>query len=311
MNKSYLKVCGNHNVFFETYGNPKGIPVVFLHGGPGSGFSDSSKVFFDKNRCFVTFIDQRGCGNSTPNGSVFNNTTQNLTEDIELIRKHLKIESWVLFGGSWGSTLALYYASKYPEQVKSLILRGIFLGTKHEINYFVNDMGKKFFPKVYYDFIKIVPSGKNILSHYHEAVFNFEEKKTYDAIRRWQNLEEAAIKMSEEGFSSVDFKVQKISPDAKRKELNRMRVHLHYLINDCFLYQNEILESCSTLIDKSVRIIQGDLDPICPKENAFKLHNSLKNSKIEIIQNAGHNAFCPKIKSALIKTIDEELEKIS
>ena len=204
--------------------------------------------------------------------------------------------------------MALYYASKYPEQVKSLILRGIFLGTKHEINWFVNDMGKKFFPEVYYDFVKIVPSGKNILSNYHEAVFNFEEKKTYDAIRRWQNLEEAAIKMSEEGITGTSSNMQIGTADTRQKDLNRMRVHLHYLVNGCFLNHNEILDRCSSLTKKNVRIIQGDLDPICPKENALKLHNSLKNSTIKIIRNAGHNAFCPSIKSALVEAIEEELE---
>ena len=151
----FLKVDETHKIAYETIGSRQGIPLVFLHGGPGSGYSEASKSFFDTNLWFATFIDQRGCGKSTPNGCVVNNTTDDLILDIEKIRKKIGVDRWVIFGGSWGSTLALKYTMTFPEKVHALILRGVFLGTKEEIDWFVNDMGKQKFPNTFADLHKL------------------------------------------------------------------------------------------------------------------------------------------------------------
>ena len=306
----FLKVDVTHKIAFETIGSRQGIPVVFLHGGPGSGYSEASKSFFDTNRWFATFIDQRGCGKSIPNGCVVDNTTDDLVLDIEKIRKKIGLDKWVIFGGSWGSTLALKYAMNFPEKVHALILRGVFLGTKKEIDWFVNDMGRQKFPNTFADLHKIVPKDMNILEYYHNTIFGEDRIKSIDATQRWVNLERAGIQLSEENLrlkgSAPEQTVKKEVTISEVKALNRMRIHLHYLKNNCFLRDDELIQNCNILGEKKVIIIQGSEDPICPKKNALKLHSHLKNSEIELIKNSGHDAFSPKLKSAL----KDALEKV-
>ena len=305
----FLKVDETHKIAFETIGSRQGIPVVFLHGGPGSGYSEASKSFFDTNLWFATFIDQRGCGKSTPNGCVVNNTTDDLILDIEKIRKIIGLDRWVIFGGSWGSTLALKYAMTFPEKVRALILRGIFLGTKEEIDWFVNDMGKQKFPNTFADLHRIVPKDMNVLEYYHDTIFGENRIKSVDAIKRWENLERAGMELSEENLKLIGSNLQKIAKEERTisdvKGLNRMRIHLHYLKNNCFLNDAELINNCSILEEKKVFIIQGSDDPICPKKNALKLHSHLKNSEIELVKNAGHDAFSPKLKNALTNALEK------
>ena len=306
----FLEVDKTHKIAYETIGSRQGIPVVFLHGGPGSGYSEASKSFFSTNYWFATFIDQRGCGKSIPNGCVVDNTTDDLILDIEKIRKKIGVDKWVIFGGSWGSTLALKYTMNFPEKVHALILRGVFLGTKEEIDWFINDMGMQNFPNTFADLRKIVPKDMNILEHYHSTIFGKDRIKSLDATERWENLERAGMQLSEENLklkgSAPQQTAKKEATISEVRALNRMRIHLHYLKNNCFLQDNELINNCSILGEKKVFIIQGSDDPICPKKNALKLHSHLKNSEIELIKNTGHDAFSPKLKSAL----KDALEKV-
>ena len=175
INKNYIETTDGHSIYFENNGNNKGLPVVFLHGGPGSGCSESSREFFDPSKWYSTFFDQRGCGLSKPSGEIKNNNTNLLVEDIENIRLKLKIKKWVVFGGSWGSTLALKYAFHYPESVSALILRGIFLATNHEIEWFLFGL-KRFISEQWYEFVEGIEFDyldcSAIINHYHEAVFS-------------------------------------------------------------------------------------------------------------------------------------------
>ena len=305
----FLEVDETHKIAYETIGSRQGIPVVFLHGGPGSGYSEASKSFFSANHWFTTFIDQRGCGKSLPNGCVVNNTTDDLVLDIEKIRIKIGVDKWVIFGGSWGSTLALKYTMTFPEKVHALILRGVFLGTKEEIDWFVNDMGMQNFPKTFADLQRIVPKDMNILEYYHNTIFGKDRTKSFDATERWENLERAGIQLSEENIklkgANAQHTVKKEGTISEIKALNRMRIHLHYLKNNCFLQDGELINNCGILGEKKVFIIQGSDDPICPKKNALKLHSHLKNSEIELIKNTGHDAFSPQLKSALIDALEK------
>jgi len=305
----FLKVDKIHKIAYETIGSRQGIPVVFLHGGPGSGYSEASKSFFDANLWFATFIDQRGCGRSTPNGCVVSNTTNDLILDIEKIRKKIGVDKWVIFGGSWGSTLALKYTMTFPKNVHALILRGVFLGTKEEIDCFVNDMGRQKFPNTFADLQRIVPKDMNILEYYYNTIFADDRTTSLDATERWENLERAGMQLSEENLklkgSNRQLTVKKEGAISEVKALNRMRIHLHYLKNNCFLQDGELMNNCRILGEKKVFIIQGTDDPICPKKNALKLHSHLKNSEIELVKNAGHDAFSPKLKNALTNALEK------
>tara|TARA_B100000575_G_C23138770_1_gene662230 strand:+ start:784 stop:1734 length:951 start_codon:yes stop_codon:yes gene_type:complete len=305
---NFLQVDAHHRVAYETTGSKQGIPLVFLHGGPGSGYSEASKSFFEQNRWFATFIDQRGCGNSAPQGSIVNNTTAHLVSDIEEIRKQVKVDKWVVFGGSWGSTLALKYAISFPEKVYALILRGIFLGTRDEINWFINEMGRQKFPKTFSAFQQIVPNDIDTLQYYYDTIFGHDQLQSLEAVRRWENLERAGMQLSEANLINKPGKSQ-LQADNKItatgiEALNRMKIHLHYLKNNCFLKDNELIDTCHMLGEMKVSIIHGSEDPICPKKNALKLHNQLKSSKLELLKNAGHDAFSPKIKNALTKALE-------
>ena len=305
----FLQVDETHKIAYETIGSRKGIPLVFLHGGPGSGYSEASKSFFDTNLWFATFIDQRGCGKSTPNGCVVSNTTDDLILDIEKIRKKIGVDRWVIFGGSWGSTLALKYTMTFPEKVDALILRGVFLGTKEEIDWFVNDMGKQKFPNTFADLQQIVPKDMNTLEYYYNTIFADDRIKSIDAIERWENLERAGMQLSEENLKFKGAEPQQIEKKEETisevKALNRMRIHLHYLKNNCFLQHDELINNCNILGERKVFIVQGSDDPICPKKNALKLHSHLKNSEIELVKNTGHDAFSPKLKNALTDALEK------
>jgi proline iminopeptidase len=189
-NEGYLEVSGGHSIYYEEYGNPKGKPVLFLHGGPGAGFSNSHKSFFDPKIFRVIFFDQRGSGKSIPYAEIKNNTTDLLLSDIETLRSFLNIDRWLLFGGSWGSTLALIYGIKFPEKCTGFILRGIFLGSKSEVNWFLYDI-KRFFPEAYDKFISYVPLSErgNILNWFYDQLNSQDRSRNLKAASVWAEYE--------------------------------------------------------------------------------------------------------------------------
>ena len=232
----YLEVGNGHSIYFEQYGNPKGIPILFLHGGPGAGFSNSHKSFFDPNIFRVIFFDQRGSGKSIPYAETNYNNTQLLISDIEDLRKSLKIDKWYLFGGSWGSTLALLYGIEFPNRCMGFILRGIFLGTKIEINWFLYDI-KKFFPEAHDKFISSVPQNKrnDILEWFYTQLHSNNRSQNLKAASVWAEYENSC--------SSLNYSSRPISGE---QALAISKIETHYFMNNCFIEANHIIKNPNT-----------------------------------------------------------------
>lgn len=285
----WLEVSGGHHIYYEICGNPQGAPVVFLHGGPGSGCNPAQRRFFDPSFYCIILIDQRGCGRSLPPGGVEHNTTQDLIEDIDQLRHHLGIVRWMVFGGSWGSTLALAYAATYPQVITGLILRGIFLCRQSELDWFLYTV-RNFFPEAWQRLVApLTPEErKDILRAYHQRVFSHD----IAAARAWNAFEGAIISL-----------LPGASPNAAPDDaltLARARVQLHYLINLCFLQKQPLLEQIERFRQIPAIIIQGRYDMVCPPVTAEELHLAWPEAEYVIIPDAGHSAMEPGIAAALV-----------
>jgi len=259
-----------HEIFIEESGNPDGQPILFLHGGPGGGTGSKQRRFFDPSHYRIILFDQRGCGKSKPLGETKKNTTDNLVNDIELIRKELNIKAWILFGGSWGSTLALAYAIKHPELVQGLILRGVFLSRKHELDWFLKDVDI-FFPELHHNLLKHIPntSKKNLLEKYTELVFSNDKDCAYKAAISWNQFEGSILKLLPPAISSETIEID------NEFELARAKVQIHYINNNCFVDGEDILEKSKILKDIPITIIQGRYDMVCPPKTAYELHQAI------------------------------------
>ena len=289
----YLEVDNGHSIYYEQYGNPEGLPILFLHGGPGAGFSASHKSFFDPTIFRVIFFDQRGSGKSIPYAETNYNNTQLLIFDIENLRNSLKIDKWHLFGGSWGSTLALLYGISYPNRCLGFILRGIFLGSKLEINWFLYDI-KKFFPEAYDKFLSFVPQNKrnNILEWFYARLHSND---------RSQNLESASVWAEyENSCSSLNYLSRPISGE---QALAISKIETHYFMNNCFIEDDYIIKNLDKISNIKSIIVQGRHDVICPPFTALKLANCWNGAKIEIVDDAGHSGFETNISKELIKAL--------
>ena len=301
-NKEYQLPCGNlHNIYVEESGNPNGQPIIFLHGGPGGGWGAKQRRFFDPKHYRIILFDQRGCGKSIPLGETKENTTEDLVSDIETIRKHLNIEKWILFGGSWGSSLALAYGVKYPEYLIGLILRGVFLSRKNELDWFLKDVDQ-FFPENH----ELLLSHKdninkdNLVKEYTDLVFgsNFDIAKK--AAVAWNKFEGSILKLlptSELNNSDQDINYE--------FELARAKVQLHYINNFCFIDGNDILKKIKVLEDIPIEIVQGRYDMVCPPKTAYELKQQLPHSELIIIADAGHSASEDGTLSALISATEK------
>ena len=289
-----------HEIFIEESGNPDGQPILFLHGGPGGGTGSKQRRFFDPSHYRIILFDQRGCGKSKPLGETKKNTTDNLVNDIELIRKELNIKAWILFGGSWGSTLALAYAIKHPELVQGLILRGVFLSRKHELDWFLKDVDI-FFPELHHNLLKHIPntSKKNLLEKYTELVFSNDKDCAYKAAISWNQFEGSILKLLPPAISSETIEID------NEFELARAKVQLHYINNNCFVDGEDILEKSKILKDIPITIIQGRYDMVCPPKTAYELHQAIPQSKLIIIPDAGHSASEAGTLSSLLDATDE------
>lgn len=297
INSGHLKVSNGHEIYFELYGNPKGIPVLFLHGGPGAGFSDKDKAFFDPAKFQVLFFDQRGSGKSNPFGSIENNTTQDLIGDINLLTEKLSFTYFHVFGGSWGSTLALTYAIQFPKKILSLILRGIFLGSKQEIHHYLNGGVQKEFPEVYKRFTSIVPKAKqdNIPEYYLDKMKNGTVQEVKKYTYEW-------------AFYEISIYKQGITPKETHEHVTSFAyqslsiLEAHYISNNCFLEDDYILNNTDKLNGIPTIIIHGKQDAICPVRFAKQLHDKLTNSEIFML-NAGHSCWEPQIEAELRKQL--------
>ena len=292
-NEGYLEVSGGHSIYYEEYGNPKGKPVLFLHGGPGAGFSNSHKSFFDPKIFRVIFFDQRGSGKSIPYAEIKNNTTDLLLSDIEALRSFLNIDRWLLFGGSWGSTLALIYGIKFPEKCTGFILRGIFLGSKSEVNWFLYEI-KRFFPEAYNKFISHVPLSErgNILNWFYDQLNSQDRSTNLKAASVWAEYENSC--------STLEFVERPISGE---NALAISKIETHYFVNDCFIDKDFILNNIDKIRHLPAIIIQGRHDVICPPFNAINLSKNWEVSEIQIVDNAGHSAFESDISRKIINAL--------
>jgi proline iminopeptidase len=299
-NSGYLPVSEGHEVYFEECGNPRGVPVVFLHGGPGSSCNPQHRRFFDPAAFRVVLFDQRGCGRSRPQGGIEENTTPHLIADIERLREKLGIERWLLFGGSWGSTLALAYALEHPGRVLGMVLRGIFLASTQELDWYLMGL-REFLPEAWDRLSAPVvhPDCAGILTYYHRNLAH--EATAAQAARGWNDYESSAMAVGEPPGSSGAMN----GPAA----IARVRVHLHYLVHDCFL-ERPLLDAVRGL-DLPAIIVQGRRDLVCPPLTAYRLHQALPGSELRIAEEAGHSAMNPAMIAALVRATDDMRQRFS
>lgn len=297
-----IKVDDIHEVYYEVCGNPAGEPVVFLHGGPGSGCNPTQRRFFDPAHYYIVLIDQRGCGRSKPLGSTAQNTTANLVADIDLIRRQLNIKQWHVFGGSWGSTLALSYALAFPHDVTSLILRGIFLSRQSELSWFLGDISH-FYPDVWHVLLSFLPKDEHdeVLAAYSKRIFSDDSTVNIAAAKQWNAYESAIMRLvpNETAITTSSTSEEDVV------ELARARIQIHYIQNNCFVDGDAILSNASKLSHIPITIVQGRYDMVCPPKSAWELSRAIPHSEFYVVQDAGHSAMELGITSALLSATEK------
>ncbi len=296
----FLKVSELHSIYVEQCGNPNGRPIVFLHGGPGGGVSPDHRRFFDPKFYRIILFDQRGSGQSTPAAELKENSTWDLVSDIEKIRTHLKIKDWIVFGGSWGSTLALAYAITHPLIVKGLILRGIFLCRPSEIKWFYQEGASQIFPDAWETYSNHIPleERNDFVTAYYKRLTSENADVRLAAARIWSQWEAATSRLHTDPKSIDDFAEPKLA-------LQFARIECHYFINNAFFKTNNfLLENISKIRQIPSQIVQGRYDVVCPARSAWDLHKAWPESKLNIVADAGHAASEPGIRSALITTTE-------
>ena len=300
-NEFYLKVSDLHTIFVEESGNPNGKPVIFLHGGPGGGIESIYRQYFNPENWRIIIFDQRGCGKSIPHAELEENNTWNLVNDIELIRNYLNIDSWVVFGGSWGSTLALTYAIINPNKCKALILRGIFLLRDKEIKWFYQEGCSYIYPDVWENYINIIPKDErsNLIKAYYKRLTGIDDKSRIIASKAWSTWEACTSKLIYNKKSLHQFDNEKVA-EAFAK------IECHYFINKGFFkYDGWILDNISAIKNIPNVIVQGRHDVVCPMISAWDLHKVWKKSKLVIIEDAGHSMLEIGVQNKLIEYTDK------
>lgn len=295
-----LTTPDGHDLYFEQSGNPDGKPVVFLHGGPGGGTLPVHRQFFDPEAYRIILYDQRGAGKSKPQASLENNTTWHLVDDLDLLRKSLGLSLWQIFGGSWGSTLALAYAEKYPERVTELVLRGIFLFRQSEIDWFYGHGTRRIFPEFWEDFVAIIPEEErgDIIKAYYKLLTGPDKKLRSAAAKSWALWEHRTITLVPDDSNLIDIKNEAFV-------LAFSRIESHYFVNKGFFGSDgQLLEDAHLIQHIPTTIIHGRYDAICPAENAWALKRVLPDAELVIVPACGHSAFEPGIIDALITATD-------
>lgn len=294
----FLETGSMHQVYVEQSGNPVGIPVIFLHGGPCSGTKPDHRRFFNPDLYCIILLDQRGCGRSLPFGELEGNTTQNLIEDMERVRIRLRIERWLLFGGSWGATLALLYAQQFPRHVLGMVLRGVFLARQADMHWFLRDGVNRIYPQRWQDMLDAVEavSGDEVLARLCEAAFGSDSEAAERAALHWQYWGGQVALGAE--FALVD-----APPDIQA--VKQVRMELHYARNNYFVAENQVLQNCVLLQDIPTIIIHGQNDLTCPLEAGWCLHQALPKADFRVLPNAGHVAKGEEMIDALVAAADE------
>jgi len=298
-NYRMLAVTGEHVLYVEECGNPDGIPVVVLHGGPGGGCSPGMRRFFHPDTYRIILFDQRGCGRSKPHASTENNTTWDLVADIEIIRKELGVDKWIVFGGSWGATLSLAYAQTHPDRVSNLVLRGIFMMTKRELDWFYGGGAGRFFPRQWDNFTKRVPKNErdDYIAAYAKRLNGTNEAEKIQFARAWTEWENA--------LAVLEPKPTRGSTPASYA-LAFAKIENHYFSNGGFLREDQqLLKDMHKIAHIPGAIVQGRYDMICPPETAFALHAAWPAAQLIVVPNAGHALSESGISSALTTVMDE------
>jgi proline iminopeptidase len=299
-NQFRFKVSDIHDLYVEEAGNPDGRPVVFLHGGPGGSITEDHRRYFDPNHYRIILFDQRGAGKSLPCAELRENTTWDLVSDIERIREHLKISKWHVFGGSWGSTLALAYAIKHPEQVSALLLRGIFLCRPSELHWFYQEGASQIFPDQWEGYVQAIPSLEraDFINAYYKRLTHTDPNVRLDAAKAWSKWEAATSRLIVDPTAVDAF-------DEPDHALSFARIECHYFINNAFFpTENWILENVSKIRHIPGWIVQGRYDVVCPVRSAWDLHRSWPQANLTIVPDAGHAVSESGIRSTLIEATE-------
>jgi len=302
--KHRLTVQSPHELYLEESGDPKGIPVLFLHGGPGAGCDTRNRCFFDPEKYRIILFDQRGAGRSTPHAELQHNDTRALLSDIEAIREFLGIDRWLLFGGSWGSTLGLLYTQEYRERVLGLILRGVFLARQQDIDWFYQEGASRLFPDYWEDYVRPVPLQQrdDFVTAYYQLLTGDNELARMGAAKAWSSWEAHCATLR----PNLEV-VQHLSDP--HMALAMARIEAHYAVNNFFIEENQILAQGDRLQGIPGTIVHGRYDSVCLLENAFSLHRRWHDSELNIVRDAGHAASEPGVTDALIRATRRMAER--
>jgi len=295
-----LQVSERHHIYYEQCGNPAGKPVVILHGGPGAGCGAKMRCFHDPAKYRIVLFDQRGAGRSTPHADLVDNTTWHLVADIEQLRAHLGIDRWQVFGGSWGSTLALAYAETHPDAVTELVLRGIFMLRRWELEWFYQEGASRVFPDAWENYLAAIPvvERHDLISAYHRRLTHEDPAVRLAAARAWSVWEAATSFL----YQDPAF-MQSHEEDAFA--LAFARIECHYFVNGGFFeVEDQLLRDVSKIRDIPATIVHGRYDVVCPIANAWDLHRAWPEADLRIIADAGHSGFEAGITDALINATD-------
>ncbi len=288
-----------HHIYVEQCGNPLGIPVVFLHGGPGSGCREAHRRYFDAKLYHIILFDQRGCGRSRPYGAIKQNTTADLIQDMEVIRQHIGIDKWLIFGGSWGATLGLYYAQQFPKQVSGLLLRGVFLARVQDIDWvYCANGAAKLFPDAWRNLVKDLPQSQQAqpLSAIYQRLNSVNGKESLTMFNKLQGWESKLINLQEPPI---------IENTVEERAKVPAIIQLYYSINQCFMAKNWLLDHIDVIRHIPTKIIHGRYDMVCPLEQAWQLKTHWPEAELTIVEMAGHLASEPKIIDALINATND------
>ncbi|MES2857112.1 MAG: prolyl aminopeptidase [Bdellovibrionota bacterium] len=299
--KSYhLRVSEIHELYVEEVGNPQGQPVLFLHGGPGAGMSPNHRRLFDPKHFRIILFDQRGAGQSRPHADLRDNTTWDLVSDIEKLRKHTGVDKWMVFGGSWGSTLALAYAETHPTAVSHLVLRGIFLCRESEVKWFYQEGAHWIFPDVWKKYLEPIPENErgDLLKAFYKRLTSNDEKTRLDAAKAWSGWEGATVHLLPDETTFLKF-------TSDHMAVSLARIEAHFFVNKCWWRtDNQLIEDVGRIRHIPAVIIHGRYDVVCPVKNAFDLHAAWPEADLKIVADAGHAFDEPGILKELMTAVE-------
>jgi len=294
----HIDVGDGHQVYFEEGGSADGIPIVFLHGGPGAECKASHRQFFNPKTYRNVLLDQRGSGKSTPYGSVEANSTQHLAADLETVREHLGIDKWVLFGGSWGAALALYYAETYPQRVLGMVLRGTFLARRRDVDWFFSEGANRLLPRAWDEFTQVVGNPSNMIEHLYQTVFGEDREAAERVARAWSRWSGEVVTYAIDNVGGE-------GEEPMSSAMAKTRLEFHYSRHEYFMGENQLLDDIDRLPNVPIAIVHGQRDLTCTPDAAWALHRAIPGSTLRILRTAGHLSGETPMTDALLDAADE------